>query len=92
MACGTGMHCDEFEDNERLFAQDTYPREIWRSLLIKVDQKENVVWYKTDLFSEQDDDWISNTASEYIFITKDGRIASILDLDFSFGLQILEPE
>ena len=51
-----------------------------------------MVWYRTDSFIEEDDDWIPNTASEYVFITKDGRIASVLDLDFGFGLQILDPE
>ena len=93
MACGTGTHCGEFEDNERQSAQCAAdPREIWRSLLIKVDQQGNMVWYKTDSFIEEDDDWIPNTASEYVFITKDGRIALVLDLDFGFGLQILDPE
>ena len=93
MACGTGTHCDEFEDNERQFAQCAAdPREIWRSLLIKVDRQGNMVWYRTDSFIEEDDDWIPNTASEYVFTTKDGRIASVLDLDFGFGLQILDPE
>ena len=93
MACGTGTHCNEFEDNERQFAQCAAdPREIWRSLLIKVDQQGNMVWHKTDSFIEEDGDWIPNTASEYVFMTKDGRIASVLDLDFGFGLQILDPE
>ena len=93
MACGTGTHCDEFQDNEQLFAQCTAdPREIWRSLLIKVNQEGKIVWYKTDSFIEEDDDRIPNTASEYVFITKDGRIASVLDLDFGFGLQILKPK
>tara|TARA_B100001093_G_scaffold475615_1_gene501310 strand:- start:431 stop:1852 length:1422 start_codon:yes stop_codon:yes gene_type:complete len=93
MACGTGTHCDELKDNERPFAQCTAdPREIWRSLLVKVDQQGNIVWYKTDSFIEENDDWIPNTASEYVFFTKDGRIASVLDLDFGFGLQILEPD
>ena len=93
MVCGSGTHCDEFEDNERLFAQCTAdPREIWRSLLIKVNKKGNMVWYKTDSFIEEENDWIPNTAGEYVFITKDGRIASVLDLDFGFGLQLLEPE
>ena len=86
MACGTGTHCDEFEDNERQFAQCAAdPREIWRSLLIKVDRRGNMVWYKTDSFIEENDDWIPNTASEYVLITKDGRIASVLDLDFGFA-------
>ena len=93
MACGTGTHCDEFEDNERLYARCAAdPREIWRSLLIKVDRQGKLVWYKTDSFIEEDDDWIPNTASEYVFFTKDGRIASVLDLDFGFGLQVLEPD
>ena len=51
-----------------------------------------MVWHKTDSFIEEDDDWSPNTASEYVFITKDGRIASVLDLDFGFGLQILDLE
>ena len=51
-----------------------------------------MVWHKTDSFIEEPDDWIPNTASEYVFITKDGRIASVLDLDFGFGLQILKSE
>ena len=93
MACGTGTHCDEFEDNERQFAQCAAdPREIWRSLLIKVDRQGNMNWYKTDSFIQENDDWILNTASEYVLITKNGRIASVLALDFGFGLQILEPE
>ena len=39
IACGTGTHCDEFENDEKLFAQcTTDPRETWRSLLFRVDR------------------------------------------------------
>ena len=93
IACGTGTHCDEFENNEKLFSQcKADPRETWRSLLFRVDRNGKLIWEKTDSFLEEGDDWVPNTAGEYVFFTKDGRLATVLDLDFGFGLQISEPE
>tara|TARA_B100001093_G_scaffold303555_1_gene289493 strand:- start:12958 stop:14391 length:1434 start_codon:yes stop_codon:yes gene_type:complete len=93
IACGTGTHCDEVEDNQKLFDQCTSdPRGIWRSLLIRVDNDGKLLWDKTDSFELEDDGRAPNTASEYVFFARDGRIVSLLDLDFGFGLQILEPE
>ena len=39
---------------------------------------------------EEDTDDLPSTASEWIFITQEGNIASIVDLAFGIGLEIIE--
>ena len=91
MACGTGTHCDEFEENKKLFQQCIKdPRETWRSLLIRVNKRGELIWESADSFIEEDE--VITTASEYIISTYDGKLISVLDLAFGFGVQIIKLE
>ena len=69
------------------------PRTTWRSLLIRVDKDGKQLWHHVDSFffpGEEDEFDVPSTASEYVFITSDNHIASVVDLGFGIGLQILE--
>ncbi len=89
MACGTGTHCDEFEENRELYNQCIKdPRETWRSLLLQVDEHGELVWESAESFVEENE--VITTASEYVIRSKEGNIISVLDLAFGFGIQIIE--
>ena len=63
------------------------PRETWRSLLIRVDEYGKLIWQSVDSFVEENE--VITTASEYV-IREEGKIISVLDLAFGFGLQLYE--
>ena len=95
MACGTGIEgCEMFENDNKLYKQcSNDPRTTWRSLLIRVDKDGKQLWQHVDSFvfpDEEDEFDVPSTASEYVFITSDNHIASVVDLGFGIGLQILE--
>ena len=95
MACGTGIEeCEMFENDNKLYEQcSNDPRTTWRSLLIRVDKNGKQLWQHVDSFAfpgEEDEFDVPSTASEYVFITSDNHIASVVDLGFGIGLQILE--
>ena len=95
MACGTGIEeCEMFENDNKLYKQcSNDPRTTWRSLLIRVDKDGKQLWQHVDSFyfpGEESDYDVPSTASEYVFITSDNNIASVIDLGFGIGLQILE--
>ena len=89
MGCGTGTHCEEFEENREFYAQCIRdPRETWRSLLIRVDEYGKLIWQSVDSFVEENE--VITTASEYVIMSQEGKIISVLDLAFGFGLQLYE--
>ena len=89
MACGTGTHCGEFEENRELYNQCIKdPRETWRSYLIKVDEHGELVWESVDSFVENNE--VITTASEYVITNKEGKLISVLDFAFGFGIQIID--
>ena len=95
IACGTGIEeCEMFENDNKLYEQcSNDPRTTWRSLLIRVDKNGKQLWQHVDSFAfpgEEDEFDVPSTASEYVFITSDDHIASVVDLGFGIGLQILE--
>ena len=95
MACGTGIEeCEMFQNDSKLYEQCTNdPRTTWRSLLIRVDKDGKQLWQHVDSFTfpgEEDEFDLPSTASEFVFITNDNHIASVIDLSFGIGLQILE--
>lgn len=94
IACGTGTHCYEHKRNKKLFAQcEEDPRGTWRALLVRVDKDGNLLWERADSFlEEEEEDWIPDTASEYVTLTSSKNIVSILDLGFGYGIQVLESE
>ena len=100
MACGTGIEgCDPYPEDTELFAaciED--PRNTWRSMLLRVNQKGDLVWQRVDSYQFVEDndggenEEVPSSASEYVIITNEGHIASITDLAFGIGLQLLEKE
>lgn len=93
MACGTGIEeCESVPENTQAQCEED-PRTTWRSYLVKIDSSGDIIWEKTGSFTfpgEEDTDDLPSTASEWIFITQEGYVASIIDLAFGIGLEILE--
>lgn len=93
MACGTGIEgCEELSGNLKNQCEED-PRTTWRSFLVRIDSSGKVVWEKTGSFTfpgEEDDYDVPSTASEWVFMTKNGEVASVIDLSFGIGLEIIE--
>ena len=93
MACGTGIEeCENLPDNTQAKCEED-PRTTWRSYLVKIDHNGDIIWEKTGSFTfpgEEDADDLPSTASEWLFITQEGNVASIIDLAFGIGIEILE--
>ena len=93
MACGTGIEeCEDLPENTQAKCEED-PRTTWRSYLVKIDSSGEIIWEKTGSFTfpgEEDTEDLPSTASEWIFITQEGNIASIIDLAFGIGLEIIE--
>ena len=99
IACGTGIEeCEPFEDDKALYEECTSdPRRTWRSLVIRVDAQGSPKWHRLDSYQrseegEEEEENVTATASEYVFVTKGGKIASITDLSIGIGLQLFENE
>jgi hypothetical protein len=93
MACGTGIEeCEDLPENVQIKCEED-PRTTWRSYLVKIDSSGDIIWEKTGSFTfpgEEDTDDLPSTASEWIFITQEGNAASIIDLAFGIGLEIID--
>ena len=68
------------------------PRTTWRSYILVIDYNGKLIAEKTSSFyfsDDEDADDVASTASEWVFITDKDQIASIIDLDFGAGIEIL---
>ena len=95
VACGTGIEgCDEWQSGSDIRAEcQADPRTTWRGLVVKLDSSGNEVWHRVDSFVEEgEDDGVAAAASEYVSLTSDGRVISIVDQSFGIGLLVLKPE
>ena len=91
LACGTGIEeCVEMSDSLRLICESD-PRTTWRSYLIHVDFSGNLVWQRASsfMFDDDEDDDVPSTASEWVFTTTNGDLASVVDLSFGMGIEVL---
>ena len=90
VACGTGIEeCEELGVSLRAVCEDD-PRTTWRSYLIHIDLSGNLIWQRASSFTFDDDDDVPSTASEWVFTTRHGDLASVVDLDFGIGIEILK--
>jgi len=100
MACGTGIEeCEPFQENSKLFEEcEADPRKNWRSLLVRVNGNGDLIWQHVGSYrfpeenEEGEDEEVASSASEFVFITSKGEFASITDLAFGIGLQLLEKD
>ena len=67
--------------------------------MIRVDAQGFPKWHRLDSYQrleageeEEEEENAIATASEYVFVTRGGRIASITDLSIVIGLQLFESE
>jgi len=67
------------------------PRTAWRSYLIHIDFNGNLIWQRASAFRHDDDeDNVPSTASEWVFTTKSGNLASVVDLSFGIGIEVIK--
>ena len=52
--------------------------------------KGNLIWQRASSFAFDDDDNVPSTASEWVFTTRHGDLASVVDLDFGIGIELLK--
>ena len=92
MACGTGIENCEDIDQDLAPVCENDPRTTWRSNLIHVDFSGNLIWQRASsfVFEGEDEEDLPSTASEWVFKTKSGNLASVVDLSFGVGLEILK--
>ena len=92
MACGAGIENCEDIDHELVPMCENDPRTTWRSNLIHVDFSGNLISQRASsfIFEGEGDEDLPSTASEWVFITKSGNLASVVDLSFGVGLEILK--
>lgn len=92
-ACGTGIEeCDVLRGQTRIDCEKD-PRQTWRSYLVKINFDGDIIWEKTGSFifpGEEDSLDLASVAAEWIFINSEGQIASVNDLEFGIGLEIIE--
>ena len=92
LGCGTGIeHCEDLSWELSSVCKND-PRTTWRSYLIHMDFSGNLIWERASsfVFEGEDDEDLPATASEWVFTTKSGNLASVVDLSFGFGLEILK--
>ena len=91
LACGTGIeHCEGLSTGLRSVCEND-PRTTWRSYLIHVDFSGNLIWQRASSFMfDGDEDDIPSTSSEWVFLTASGGLASVVDLSFGIGLEVLK--
>ena len=68
------------------------PRTTWRSYLVRIDSKGEILWEKVGSFTFPGEEYetdVPSTASEWVFVNRDGKIASVVDLEFGFGLELI---
>ena len=92
LACGTGIeHCDDLKNKLKKYCERD-PRTTWRSYILVIDYNGKLIAEKTSSFyfpEDENADDVASTASEWVFITDKDQIASINDLDFGAGIEIL---
>ena len=92
VACGTGIeHCEDLSQSLRSVCKAD-PRTTWRSYLIHTDYAGHLIWQRASsfMFDGEEDEDVPSTASEWVFTTDRGGLASIVDLSFGMGLEILK--
>ena len=76
--------------NLRSICEDD-PRTAWRSYLIHINFNGNLIWQRASSFRHEDDeDNVPSTASEWVFTTKSGNLASVVDLSFGIGIEVIK--
>ena len=90
VACFVGIEeCEELVVILRAVCEDD-PRRTWRSYLVHIDLSGNLIWQQPSSFTFDNDDNFPPTASAWVFTTRNGDFASVVDLDFGIGIEILK--
>ena len=94
VSCGTGIEGCELWDAGSPIRQecDRDPRKTWRGYVVRFDAGGDAVWQRVDSFMENGVPEVADSASEYVFLTTDGRVASVVDQGFGIGLLVTEPD
>ena len=60
---------------------------------MRIDTAGNLIWEKASSFTypgEEDDYDVPSTASEWVFITSSGEVASVVAMAFGVGLETID--
>ena len=87
VGCGSGIEgCEEVQatapERERCQAD---PRRSWRSLLVGLSAEGEVLWTRTESFVDGENE-AHESASEFVLMTADGDVYSVMDHGFGVGL------
>lgn len=90
-ACGTGIEgCDNWPSGSDISTEcQQDPRVDWRGMVTRFAADGALVWQRVDSFSPPDGGEISSSASEYVALTSDGGILSVVDEAFGIGVLVL---
>ena len=90
VGCGTGIEgCDAYSAGSAIGAEcRNDPRQMWRGLVVKLDKNGQEVWSSVDSFVAEDE--YLESASEYVSLSADGKVVSIVDQGFGIGILALE--
>ena len=90
VGCGTGIEgCDEYASNSAIGSEcRNDPRTMWRGLVVKLDKSGQEVWSRVDSFVEGGE--YLESASEYVSLSANGEVMSVVDQGFGIGILTLE--
>jgi hypothetical protein len=95
IACGTGIEgCGEWSFGTAIrHTCNNDPRTTWRGFIVKFNASGEQVWHRVDSFIETEDEMeVMDAASEYVVLTDDEAVISIVDQSFGIGILVLKPE
>jgi hypothetical protein len=87
VACGSGIEgCDAVEATAAERAQcQTDPRRAWRSHLVGLSTQGDVLWSRTESLMDTSGEALES-ASEFVAVSSDGDVSSVVDHDLGVGL------
>jgi len=92
--CGTGIEgCEPWPMGSAIKAEcEEDPRTVWRGMVTKFDATGQQVWQRVDSFQPPEDpegEEVGSSASEYVALTADGGLLSVVDEGFGIGVMVL---
>ena len=91
--CGTGIEgCDAWPKDSAIQKECLAdPRNDWRGMVTRFDGDGKLVWQRLDNFTIQGEE-TTTSACEYVTLTKDGGVLSVVDEGFGIGALVLGPD
>ena len=91
VGCGTGIEgCELWERGSAIRTEcEADPRKTWRGMVVRFDANGEKIWERIDSFFEAEaPEDPADSASEYVALTPNGGILSVVDQGFGIGLLV----